>query len=87
MVEIRIAAILGLFVLALAAMWLASPRTRRLATFAVIFIAVAAALVGLLVLVRVLWFPNPPAYSAPVVIEGLFLASPAEGCSIRRSSP
>ena len=60
MVETRIAFILGLFVLALVVMWFASRRTRKLATFAVLFIAAAAAMLGLLVMVRILWFPDPP---------------------------
>ncbi|HLC01707.1 MAG TPA: hypothetical protein VJK02_01595 [Anaerolineales bacterium] len=60
MVETRIAFILGLFVLALVVMWFASRRTRKLAGFAVLFIAAAAALLGLLVVVRILWYPDPP---------------------------
>jgi len=40
--------------------WFYSPRTRKLTRFALIVIAVAAALFGLLVMIRILWFPGPP---------------------------
>lgn len=51
----------GGFLLALVVMWIASPRTRKLATFGVFVTFVAGVLLGLLVLIRVLWFPDPPA--------------------------
>jgi hypothetical protein len=40
--------------------WFRSAHTRKLVKFALIFIAGAAALFGLLVLARVLWFPYKP---------------------------
>lgn len=41
--------------------WFRSERTRRLVRFALIFVFGAAAIFGLLVLARVLWFPDKPA--------------------------
>lgn len=60
MTEFRIALVLGLFALALAVMWFASPRTRKLAIFAVIVVLAGAALFGLMALIRAVWFPLPP---------------------------
>jgi len=47
----------ALVLAAVVAGWFYSPRTRRLARFALILIAAGAALFGLYLLVILLWFP------------------------------
>ena len=47
----------ALVLAAVAAGWLYSPRTRKLARFALIVIVVGAALFGLYLLVILMWFP------------------------------
>jgi hypothetical protein len=55
--EIKIIGIIGLVLVAIVAGWLYSPKTRRLSRFALIAIAVSAALFGLYLLVILIWFP------------------------------
>jgi len=50
-------AVPALVLAAVVAGWFYSPRTRRLARFALILIAAGAALFGLYLLVILLWFP------------------------------
>jgi len=55
--EIKIIGIIALVLVAIVAGWLYSPKTRRLSRFALIAMAVGAALFGLYLLVILIWFP------------------------------
>jgi hypothetical protein len=52
--------ILVLFIALMLFGWFYSPRTRKLARFTILFIIAAAILIGVIVFIRVTWFPLPP---------------------------